>query len=174
MQAETKRMSIIESILMEIEQEAAITKSLLEIVPEDKLSWRPHPKAKSLGEIAMHIAGLQGGVATLGQNDIAERPDDLGVDPEAQSRDEILKTFAESQEQAKAIVGSTSEDALFSEWKLVSGGKTLAAMPRIAFWRSILLNHNYHHRGQLATYLRQLDVPLPSVYGPSADANPFA
>ena len=166
-------MTIVESILKEIEQEAAITRSLLEIVPEDKLTWRPHAKAKSLGELAMHVAGLQGGVASLGQNDVAERPENLGADPQAESRDQILKTFAESQEQAKAIVASTNEEALFTEWKLVSEGKTLAAMPRIAFWRSILLNHNYHHRGQLSTYLRQLDVKLPSIYGPSADTNPF-
>jgi uncharacterized damage-inducible protein DinB len=174
MQAETKRMSIVDSILAEIEQEAEITKRLLDIVPEDKLSWRPHPKAKSLGELAMHVAGLQGGVAELGQNDIAQRPEDLGVDPEAASRDQILKTFAESQEKARSIVGSTSEEALFVEWKVMSGDRTVAAMPRIAFWRSILLNHNYHHRGQLSTYLRQLDVPLPSIYGPSADVDPFA
>src|SRR3982750_4673221 len=101
MQAETKRLTIVESILKEIEQEAAITKSLLEIVPEDKLTWRPHPKAKSLGELAMHIAGLQGGVASLGQNDIAERPENLGVDPQAESRDQILKKLAASQEPAR-------------------------------------------------------------------------
>ena len=174
MQAETKRMTIVNSILAEIEQEAEITKRLLEIVPDDKLTWRPHAKAKSLGELAMHIAGLQGAVAALGQNDIAERPADLGSDPEAVSRDGILKAFAESQAQAKAIVGGTPEEALFTEWTLVSGGNKIVSMPRIAFWRSILLNHNYHHRGQLATYLRQLDVPLPSIYGPSADVNPFA
>jgi uncharacterized damage-inducible protein DinB len=174
MQAEAKRKSIVESILSEIEQEAEITKRLLELVPEDKLAWRPHAKAKSLGQLAMHIAGLQGGVAALGQNDVAERPANLGVDPEPASRDEILKTFAESQARAKEIVGATAEEALFAEWKLVSGGSTLVAMPRISFWRTVLLNHNYHHRGQLSTYLRQLDVPLPSIYGPSADTNRFA
>jgi uncharacterized damage-inducible protein DinB len=122
----------------------------------------------------MHIAGLQGGVASLGQNDVAERPEDLGSDPPAQSLDHILKTFADSQELARKIVASTSEEALFTEWKLVSNGKTVAAMPRITFWRAILLNHNYHHRGQLSTYLRQLDVKLPSIYGPTADADAFA
>ena len=172
MQAETKRMRIADSILMEIDQEAEITKRLLDIIPEDKLSWRPHPKAKSLGELAMHIATLQRGVAELGQPDAAEVPN-FPPDPEAASRAQILETFAESLKKAKNIVAATDDARVMEEWKLTKDGNTILAMPRIAFWRSILLNHNYHHRGQLSTYLRTLDVPLPSIYGPSADANPF-
>jgi uncharacterized damage-inducible protein DinB len=172
MQAETKQIRIADSILMEMDQEAEITKRLLDIIPEDKLGWRPHPKAKSLGELAMHIAMLQRGVAELGQPDTADLSD-LSAEPEAASRAQILETFAKSLEKAKEIVGSTDDARAMAEWKITKDGNTLMAMPRVGFWRTILLNHNYHHRGQLSTYLRQLDVPLPSIYGPSADTNPF-
>ncbi|HEV7645054.1 MAG TPA: DinB family protein [Pyrinomonadaceae bacterium] len=172
MQAETRQTRIADSILMEMDQEAEITKRLLDIIPEDKLSWRPHPKAKSLGELAMHIATLQRGVAELGQPDTAEVPE-FAPDPEAANRAEILATFAESLKRAKDIVAATDDARVMAEWKLTKDGNTILAMPRIALWRSILLNHNYHHRGQLSTYLRTLDVPLPSIYGPSADVNPF-
>lgn len=173
MQAEPKQMRLVDSILMEMDQEAETTKRLFEIVPEDKLSWRPHPKAKSLGELAMHIATLPGNVAELTQPDTIELSD-FPPDPEAISRANILKTFAESLKKAKDIVASTDDPGAMAEYTVTKGGKTLMAMPRIGFWRAILLNHNYHHRGQLSTYLRQLDVPLPSIYGPSADTNPFA
>lgn len=172
MQAETKQMRIADAIVMEMEQEAEITRRLFDIIPDDKLGWRPHPKAKSLGELAMHIAMLQRGVAELGQPDTADFSD-LSPEPEAASKAQILETFAESLKKAKEVVGSTDDARAMAEWKITKDGKTLLSMPRIAFWRSILLNHNYHHRGQLSTYLRQLDVPLPSIYGPSADTNPF-
>lgn len=172
MQAETKQMRIADAIVMEMEQEAEITRRLFDIIPEDKLDWRPHPKAKSLGELAMHIAMLQRGVAEFGQPDTADFSD-LSPEPEASSRAQILETFTESLKKAKEIVGSTDDARALAEWKFQKDGSTIMAMPRIAFWRSILLNHNYHHRGQLSTYLRQLDVPLPSIYGPSADTNPF-
>ena len=173
MQAEARQMRIADSILIEMDQEAEITKRLLDIIPEDKLSWRPHPKAKSLGELAMHLATLQRGVAELGLSDLAEVPE-FAPDPQPANRAEILNTFNESLEKAKGIVAATDDAQVMAEWKLTKDGNTILAMPRIALWRSILLNHNYHHRGQLSTYLRTLDVPLPSIYGPSADVNPFA
>src|SRR4029450_13941480 len=106
MQAEAKQMRVVDPILMELDQEAEITKRLLDIIPEDKLSWRPHPKAKSLGELAMHVPRLQGGLAELGQLDSAQ-PSDIPSDPEATSRAQILETFAQSLKKAKDIVGST-------------------------------------------------------------------
>ena len=173
MQAEQKQMRLADSIVAEIDQEAGITKRLLDIIPEDKLSWRPHPKAKSLGELAMHIATLQGGVAELSQPDSKEAGN-FPPDVEATSRAQILEAFAASLKKAKDIVSSTDDARAVAEWKLTKGDQILMAVPRIGFWRSILLNHNYHHRGQLSAYLRQLDVPLPSIYGPSADTDPFA
>ena len=172
MQTETQTTKIADAILAEMEQEGATTKKLLSIVPEDKLSWKPHPKAMSLGQLAMHIAGLQGGVAELADLDSTEPPS--FPEPEATSREQILEVFAEAQKKAREIIGRTDDARAMAEWKLTKDGATILAMPRAAFWRSILLNHNYHHRGQLSTYLRELDIPLPSIYGPSADENPFA
>ncbi|HMJ08651.1 MAG TPA: DinB family protein [Pyrinomonadaceae bacterium] len=171
MQTEQKRSRLVDPILAEIDQEAVTTKKLFDIIPEDKLDWRPHPKARSLGELAMHVAGLQGGVAELGDADEAPPPN--FVDPVPADRAEILAVFAESISKAKKIIGATSDERALADWKLVRDGETLLSIPRIAFWRSILLNHNYHHRGQLSTYLRELDVPLPAIYGPSADERPF-
>jgi uncharacterized damage-inducible protein DinB len=173
MQAETKQMRLVDPILMELDQEAEITKRLLDIVPEDKLGWRPHPKARSLGELAMHIATLQGGVAEIGQLDSKEAGT-FPTDPEATSRAQLLEAFAASLKKAKDIVASTDDARAMTEWKLTKDGQTVMAVPRIGFWRAILLNHNYHHRGQLSAYLRELNIPLPSIYGPSADTNPFA
>jgi uncharacterized damage-inducible protein DinB len=173
MKAETQKMRLVDPILMELEQEAEITKRLLDIVPEDQLSWRPHPKAKSLGELAMHVAMLQGGVAEISQLDTKEAGN-FPSEPEATSRAQILEAFAESLKKAKNIVEATDDARAMAEWRLTKDGQTVLSMPRMSFWRSILLNHNYHHRGQLSTYLRELDIPLPSIYGPSADINPFA
>jgi len=171
MQAETRQMRIADSILMEMDQEAETTRRLFDVIPDDKLSWRPHPKARSLGELAMHIAMTPANVAGMAELDSKE----VGApeEPEATSRAQILEVFAESLKKGKEIVNSTDDARAMAEWKLTNDGATLVAMPRIAFWRSILLNHNYHHRGQLSAYLRELDVALPSIYGPSADVNPF-
>jgi len=173
MQTETRQTRIADAILEEIDQEAEITKRLLDIIPEDKLSWRPHPKAKSLGELAMHIVTLQGNVAELGSLDSKEAGQ-FPADSEATSRAQILELFAENLKKAKEIVGSTDDQRAMAEWKLTRNGETLWSVPRAGFWRTVLLNHNYHHRGQLSAYLRELDVPLPSIYGPSADTDPFA
>jgi uncharacterized damage-inducible protein DinB len=156
-----------------MDREAEITNRLFDIIPDDKLDFRPHAKAKSLGELAMHIAVLPGNVAAIAVEDVHEFAG-IPKDPEAASRAQIQATFAESLEKAKEIVRSTDDENAVRELRLVADGKTLFAAPRVGFWRTVLLNHNYHHRGQLSTYLRILDVPLPSIYGPSADTNPFA
>jgi uncharacterized damage-inducible protein DinB len=174
MQAEAKAMRIVDPILAELDQEAEATRRLLDIIPEDKLDWRPHPKAKSLGELAMHIAALQGNVAQLGDEDVRDVSDIPRSDPAAESREQISKIFSDSLEKAKQILNATDDNKAVSGWQLTNGEQVAVAMPRNAFWRTVLLNHFYHHRGQLTTYLRTLDVPLPSVYGPSADTNPFA
>ncbi|MEO8573093.1 MAG: DinB family protein [Pyrinomonadaceae bacterium] len=172
MQAETRKMRIADSILMEMDQEAETTRRLFDVIPDDKLSWRPHPKARSLGELAMHIATIPASVAGIAELDFKEAGT-FPVDPEATSRAQLLEVFEESLKKGKQIVNSTDDARAVAEWKLTKDGTTLFAMPRIGFWRSILLNHNYHHRGQLSAYLRELDVVLPSIYGPSADVNPF-
>jgi len=173
MQAETRQTRIADAILMEMDQEAETTKRLFNVIPEDKLNWRPHPKARSLGELAMHVATIPGSVAEIAQLD-AKEAGTFPVDPEATSRAQILEVFAESLKKGKEIVAATGDARAMAEWKLTKDGATLMAMPRAGFWRMVLLNHNYHHRGQLSAYLRELDVELPSIYGPSADTNPFA
>ena len=174
MQTGAKQTRLVDPILAELDQEAEITKRLLDIVPEDKLDWRPHQKAKSLGELAMHLAVLQGNVAQLGNEDVRDVTDIPRSEPDATSRQQLLQTFSESLAKAKEIVDSTDDQKAVREWQLTKDGQTVISMPRNAFWRTVLLNHNYHHRGQLSTYLRTLDVPLPSIYGPSADTDPFA
>ena len=173
MQAEKRQIRISDAIVMEMDQEAEATRRLFDVIPDDKLSWRPHAKARSLGELAMHIATLPSEVAAIAREDSKEAGT-FPVDPEATSRAQILETFEDSLKKGKEIVASTDDASALAEWKLTKDGATLMAMPRAGFWRMVLLNHNYHHRGQLSAYLRELDVPLPSIYGPSADTNPFA
>jgi uncharacterized damage-inducible protein DinB len=173
MQAQEKLNTIAAEVVSEMDREAEITDRLFDIIPNDKLDWRPHPKAKSLGELAMHIAVLPGNVAALAVDDVHEFAG-IPKDPEATSREQIRAVFAESLAKAKEIVRATDDENAVKELRLTANGKTLFAAPRLGFWRTVLLNHNYHHRGQLSTYLRILDIPLPSVYGPSADTNPFA
>jgi uncharacterized damage-inducible protein DinB len=165
-------MRLVDSILTEIEQEAKTTKRLLERVPDSKLAWKPHPKSYSLGQLALHVASLPGNVAALAVPDTRETSN--FSQPEPKSRQEILDTFSKSLESAKETLKKMDDARLMSTWTLTKNGRIVMSVPRIGFIRSILLNHNYHHRGQLAVYLRMLDVPVPSIYGPSADENPFA
>ncbi len=165
-------MRLVDSILMELDQEAQITKRVLDRIPDDKLAWKPHPRSYSLGQLALHVASTPGNVAALAVPDTKEASN--FSQPEAKSRQEVLDTFSKSLESAKETLKKMDDAQLMSTWKLTKNGKVLMSVPRIGFIRSILMNHNYHHRGQLSVYLRMLDVPVPSIYGPSADENPFA
>jgi len=165
-------MRLVDSILMELEQEAQTTKRVLDRIPDDKLAWKPHPKSYSLGQLALHIASVPGSVAAAVVPDSMEVPN--FSQPEPKSRQEVLDTFSKSLESAKDTLKKMDDARLTSMWRLTKNGKVLMSVPRIGFIRSILMNHNYHHRGQLSVYLRMLDVPVPSIYGPSADENPFA
>jgi len=165
-------MRLVDPLLMEIDQEAQTTKRVLERIPEDKLSWKPHPKAFSLGQLALHIASVPGSVAAAAAPDTMEAPS--FSQPEAKSRQEVLDTFSKSLATAKETLKKMDDARLMSTWSLTKNGRVLMSIPRIGFIRSILMNHNYHHRGQLSVYLRILNVPVPSIYGPSADENPFA
>jgi len=164
-------MAIVDSILMELDQEAKTTQRVLERVPEDKLTWKPHPKSYSLGQLALHIARGQGYLADAASKDHFEFTG--AGQPEPASRKEILDAFSESTAHAKQTLAKLDDARLMSTWTASAGGKTILSIPRIAFIRSILMNHIYHHRGQLSVYLRLLDVAVPSIYGPSADENPF-
>src|SRR6267154_361494 len=148
-------MPIVDSILMEIDQEAQTTKRVLERIPEDKLSWKPHPKAFSLGQLALHIASVPGSVAAAAAPDTMEAPS--FSQPEAKSRQEGLDTFSKSLATAKETLKKMDDARLMSTWSLTKKGKVLMSIPRIGFIRSILMNNNSHHRGQLSVYLRILN-----------------
>jgi uncharacterized damage-inducible protein DinB len=165
-------MRLVDSVLVELDQEAQTTKRVLDRIPDDKLAWRPHPRSRSLGQLALHIASAPGNVAALAMQDTVEAPN--FSQPEPKSRQEVLDTFSKSLESAKDTLKKMDDVRLTSMWSLTKNGKILMSVPRIGFLRSILMNHVYHHRGQLSVYLRMLDVPVPSIYGPSADENPFA
>jgi uncharacterized damage-inducible protein DinB len=166
-------MALIDGMLQELEQEAQITRRVLERVPDSKLTWRPHEKARTLGELALHVATVPGGVAQLvGSQSVAQAPD--FTDPSPQSASELIPALEQSIATAKKVLGGMDDAELTATWRLMRGERELFALPRVAMLRSIMLNHWYHHRGQLTVYLRQLDVPIPSIYGPSADENPFA
>lgn len=164
-------MAIADAMLMEMDMEEKTTQRVLERIPENKLTWKPHPKAYSLGQLAMHIAVAQGRVATAAVEDVHE----FGptAPPEPKNRQEIMDAFAASNAQAKQVVKSFDDACMTSIWTLQKNGKVIMSVPRVAFLRAIMMNHIYHHRGQLSVYIKLLDLPVPSIYGPSADENPF-
>ncbi len=164
-------MPMIDAFLAELEQEATTTRRVLERVPEDKLGWKPHAKSMSLGQLALHIATTPGNVAQMASLDAMERPQ--FVQAEATSVAEVLAALDQSVATAKQVLGGVDDARLMAPWRLTHGDQVLMEMPRAGILRVIMLNHWYHHRGQLTVYLRLLDVALPSVYGPSADENPF-
>jgi uncharacterized damage-inducible protein DinB len=164
---------MVEAMLLEFAQEATTTRRLLERVPNDKLAWKPHAKSMSLGQLARHVAAVPGQIAALLRQDEVQVPD-FTSPPSATSTAEVVETLERSLQEAQQVLQEMDDQTALSSWKLVRGDKPLFAAPKIAVVRTILLNHWYHHRGQLSVYLRLLDVPLPSVYGPSADENPFA
>ena len=165
-------MPISDSLVMELEQEAKTTRRVLERVPADKLAWRPHPKSMSLGQLALHVASSPGNVATIAKESVQNPPS--FAQPEATTSAELLAAHDASIALAKAALSGWNDAKLMETWTMSANGKTMMSMPRIGMVRAIMLNHWYHHRGQLTVYLRLLGVPVPSVYGPSADENPFA
>ena len=166
-------MSIIDVLLAELDQEAHATERVLARVPQAHLSWRPHPKSMSLGQLALHVATIPGNVAQLAALDSLNEPPAF-VQAEAATASELVPTLKASVAKAREVLGGFDDEAMGATWRLMAGGKELMAMPRAAVARMIMLNHWYHHRGQLLVYLRMHDVLLPSVYGPTADENPFA
>ena len=165
-------MALVDGILQELEQEAHTTRRVLERVPNDQLDWRPHEKARTLGELAVHVATTPGGVAELvATQDTVQVPQ--FTDPQLKNASELIPLLDESITKAKKLLTGKDDVSLLATWRMMQGERELIAMPRLAMLRSIMLNHWYHHRGQLSVYLRQLDVPIPSIYGPSADENPF-
>ena len=166
-------MALIEGMLQELEQEAATTRRVLERVPDKQLGWRPHQKSRTLGQLALHIATVPGAVAEFVASPSPVQAPQFGPDPSPASSSELMPILDQSIAKARKVLGSMDDATLLATWRMMLGDREIFAVPRAAMLRSIMLNHWYHHRGQLTVYLRQLDVPVPSVYGPSADENPF-
>ena len=166
-------MKMIDGLLAELEQEAQTTRRVLERIPQAHLSWKPHPKSMSLGQLALHVATVPGNVAELAAHDLVPEPP-LFVQPEAATAAELIPALTASVARAREVLGGFDDGRMTANWRLQSGGKDILAMPRVALVRAIMLNHWYHHRGQLLVYLRLLNQSVPSVYGPTADENPFA
>jgi uncharacterized damage-inducible protein DinB len=163
--------SVAGRMIAELTRESRTTRRVLERVPEDRLAWKPHAKSMSLGQLALHLAQLPFGIASLLERLTVDVPNVPLVEPA--SRREILDALERSVAHATERVTAWGDEGLEATWTLTRDGAVLIAMPRGEALRSLMLNHSYHHRGQLTVYLRLLDVPLPSVYGPTADENPF-
>ena len=166
-------MKMIDVLLAEMDQEAQSTARVLERVPQAQLSWRPHARSMSLGQLALHVATIPGNVAELASHATIPEPPAF-IQAEAATSAELVPALKASLAKAREVLGGMDDAKLMETWRLMSGGKELMALPRAAVIRMIMLNHWYHHRGQLLVYLRMHNVPLPSVYGPTADENPFA
>ena len=165
---------ILEPMMGEIEREAAITRRLLERVPESKLAWKPHPKSMTLGQLAMHVASIPGNISKLAQLQEFDAGAANFDPPDPAGAKEILLTLENSVKDAQSFLCGSTDAAALGDWCLKANGKEVFTIPRVELLRTIMLNHWYHHRGQLSVYLRLLDVPVPVIYGRSADENPFA
>ncbi|MBM4188289.1 MAG: damage-inducible protein DinB [Gemmatimonadetes bacterium] len=164
-------MSIAESVLPEFDHEMATTRRLLERVPAN-LDFKPHPKSFSLGDLAAHIANLpHWGVVTMQGTELDVNPPGGPpfVSPSYGSRSDNLATFDKNTAAARAALAAASDSDYLVNWSLKNGGATVFTMPRVVVIRSFVLNHLIHHRGQLSVYLRMNEVPVPSIYGPTAD-----
>jgi uncharacterized damage-inducible protein DinB len=146
--------------------------TVLERCPEDKYDWKPHQKSFSMGSLATHLANMPGwGADTITKESFDISPP--GAPPYKEeplrSRKELLARFDKNVSAARAAIAGAADDLLLKPWSLLAGGKTIFTMPRIAVLRGMIMNHSIHHRAQLGVYLRLNDVPVPALYGPSAD-----
>lgn len=160
-------------LLAEFEQEQKTTRRVLERVPDGRLDWKPNPKGMSLGQLAFHIAACPEQVSAMLKSDAVDVLKTDFNSPQPRNTAEILAAFDKGHQAAAANLSAMSDGFLQSNWTVSKGPQVMMSMPRLAAVRMIMLNHVYHHRGQLTTYFRCLGVPVPSVYGPSADENPF-
>ena len=163
--------TIATALLAEFEQELKTTTKFLERLPESKLTWKPHEKSMTAGELALHIAQVPFGVLQMAMQDQASPPD-MSSRPQPANHREIMKALEDSAAYVRKTLPTVDDDRMRATFTIAQGGRTLMAVPRMAFLRSIMLNHWYQHRGQLGVYLRLTGANVPSSYGPSGD-EPF-
>src|SRR5262245_7987888 len=165
-------MPLVDALLPEFDHEMTVTRKLLERVPDDKLAWKPHAKSYSLGQLAQHVATIpMWGSVTINEPDL----DVAGGQPteQAKSRAELLSMFDGNVAKTGAGMVGKSDAELLAPWARKREGHVIFSMPKASVWRSFVMSHLIHHRAQLGVYLRMQDVPLPSMYGPSADEGAF-
>jgi uncharacterized damage-inducible protein DinB len=160
------------SLLAEFEHELGTTRRFLERVPEGRLTWRPHEKSMTVGQLALHIAQVPEGVLRLSEPDEAPAPDFSVGRPQPETLREVLDALDRSAAHVRQVLPAINDSRMRSMFTVVQGGRKLLSLPRMSFLRSIMLNHWYHHRGQLGVYLRLLGTTVPSSYGPSGDEAP--
>lgn len=158
--------------LAEFDQEMAATRKALERIPDDKFSWKPHPKSGSMAWLAGHIAYVPSWLVDtfkLDYFDMAPNGIQMQPPPEPKNSNELLEVFDKSLPSARAAIAGASDADFYKTWRFLNNGQEMFAMPRIAAVRTWVFNHLIHHRGQLTVYLRLNNIPVPSIYGPSAD-----
>jgi len=165
-------MSIAKALYAEFEAQAPITRRFLERLPQDKLTWKPHQKSMTAGQLAYHLAFVPGAVLKFTSQNPQQAPDFANF-PQPTSLKEILDTFEQSIATVKETLSSCADSYMQETWRLMKSDRELLAIPRGAFLRDVMLNHWYQHRGQFSVYLRMLDVPVPASWGPSADEPPL-
>jgi uncharacterized damage-inducible protein DinB len=163
---------IAQAMLEEFERELGTTRRFLERVPEDRLTWRPHEKSMTAGQLALHIASIPTGVLKLSMADEAAPPDFRVGPPQPATLREVLDKLQGSADYVRQTLPTIRDARMKETFKVVQAGRTMMSLPRSAFLRAIMFNHWYHHRGQLGVYLRLLGVSVPSSYGPSGDEPP--
>ncbi|HAF16412.1 MAG TPA: damage-inducible protein DinB [Blastocatellia bacterium] len=168
-------MAIGKSLLPEFDHEMANTRKTLERVPDEKFNWKPHDKSFPMGNLATHLANLPSwGTLTLSSDSFDLAPAGQPVKtPELNSTQAVLAKFDENVAATRAAIAGAEDEDLFKPWTLLSNGNTILTLPKIAVLRSFVMNHMIHHRAQLGVYLRLNDIPVPSIYGPSADESAF-
>ncbi len=165
-------MSIAQSLLAEFEVQAPVTRRFLERLPEDKLTWKPHEKSMTAGQLAFHLASVPSGVIRFVQSNPAQAPEFASF-PQPASRQEVLKTFDESIAAVRDLLPKFDDAAMNETWRLVAGAQEILAQPRGLFLRDVMFSHWYQHRGQFSVYLRLLNIAVPASCGPSADEPPI-
>jgi uncharacterized damage-inducible protein DinB len=165
-------MKISDALLPEFDQETVNTRKTLERVPMEKYDWAPHAKSMPMGKLATHLATLSEWMTiTIDQDSLDLHPPGGApfTMPVPKTSEELLKFHDDGVAKARASLAAASDEVLMKPWSLLSGGQVLFTMPKVVVIRSFVMNHTVHHRAQLGVYLRLNDIPVPSIYGPSAD-----
>jgi uncharacterized damage-inducible protein DinB len=165
--SQSKDNTVARTLLAEFELQAPITRRFLERLPEDKLTWKPHEKSMTAGQLAYHLASVPGGIVRFVENSPAQS---RGFNfPQPATREEVLKTFDDTIATVRELLPKYDDAAMKETWRLSHEGHEVLAVPRGQFLRDVMLSHWYQHRGQFSVYLRILNVPVPASFGPSAD-----